>query len=83
MRQGALTRHEETVVQDGDKVRVCVSVVHLLPDEVKYLGSTFSVYVHLGTENTLTSHSPYYAQPTMGFRKETRSFYLPTQNVAT
>lgn len=28
-------------------MRICVGVVHLLSDEVKYLGSTFCVYVHL------------------------------------
>lgn len=42
-----LTWHEETVMQDRHKVRVCVSVVHLLADEIKNLGGTFGVYMYL------------------------------------
>lgn len=42
-----LTWHEEAVMQDRHKVRVCVSVVHLLADEIKNLGGTFGVYMYL------------------------------------
>lgn len=42
-----LTWHEEAVVQHRHKVRVCVSVVHLLADEVENLRGTFGVYVYL------------------------------------
>lgn len=34
-------------MQDGHKVRVCISVVYLLPDEIKNLVSTFGVYMYL------------------------------------
>lgn len=34
-------------MQDRHKVRVCVSVVHLLADEIKNLGGTFGVYMYL------------------------------------
>lgn len=34
-------------MQDRHKVRVCVSVVHLLADEIKNLGGTFGVYMCL------------------------------------
>lgn len=34
-------------MQHRHKVRVCVSVVHLLTDEIKNLGGTFGVYMHL------------------------------------
>lgn len=34
-------------MQDRHKVRVCISVVHLLTDEIKNLGGTFGVYVYL------------------------------------
>lgn len=42
----SLVWHEETVMQDRHKVRVCISVVHLLADEIKNLGGTFGVYVY-------------------------------------
>lgn len=50
-----LTRHEETVVQHGHKVRVCVSVVHLLADEIKNLGGTLGVDVYLEEEENLST----------------------------
>lgn len=34
-------------MQDRHKVRVCVSVVHPLADEIKNLGGTFGVYMYL------------------------------------
>lgn len=37
-------------MQHGHKVRVCVSVVHLLADEVKNLGGALSVYMYLEKE---------------------------------
>lgn len=42
----SLMRHEEAVMQDRHKVWVCISVVHLLADEIKNLGGTFGVYVY-------------------------------------
>lgn len=42
-----LTWHQETVVQDRHKVRVCICVVHLLTDEIKNLGGTFGIYMYL------------------------------------
>lgn len=39
-------------MQDRHKVRVCVGVVHLLADEVKNLGGTFGVYMHLEKSKT-------------------------------
>lgn len=53
-----LTWHEETVVQHGHKVRVCVSVVHLLADEIKNLGGTLSVYVYLRKEENMSMRTP-------------------------
>lgn len=35
------------MVQHRHKVRVCVSVVHLLADEIENLGGALSVYVYL------------------------------------
>lgn len=37
-------------MQHRHKVRVCVSVVHLLADEVENLGGTFGVYMYLEEE---------------------------------
>lgn len=34
-------------MKDRHKVRICVSVVHLLSDEIKNLGGTFGVYMYL------------------------------------
>lgn len=36
------------MVQHRHKVRVCVSVVHLLADEIENLGGALSVYMYLG-----------------------------------
>lgn len=37
-------------MQHRHKVRVCVSVVHLLADEIENLGGTFGVYMYLEEE---------------------------------
>lgn len=37
-------------MQDRHKVRVCISVVQFLADEIKYLSGTFGVYVYLEGE---------------------------------
>lgn len=42
-----LTRHLETVVQDGHKVRVRLCVSQPLPRQLKHLSCTFGVYVNL------------------------------------
>lgn len=42
-----LTRHLETVVQDGHKVRVCLCVSKPLSRQLKHLSCTFGVYVNL------------------------------------
>lgn len=34
-------------MQDGHKVRICISVADPLADEVKNLGGTFGVYMNL------------------------------------
>lgn len=34
-------------MQDRHKVRICISVAHLLPDEIKNLRGTFGVYMYL------------------------------------
>lgn len=43
-------------MQDRHKVRVCISVVHLLADEIKNLGGTFGVNMHL-EQNESDSHA--------------------------
>ena len=43
-------------MQHGHKVRVCVSVVHLLADEIKNLGGTFGVYMYLQEEKKKKSN---------------------------
>lgn len=42
-----LTRHLETVVQDGHKVRVGLCVSQPLPRQLKHLSCAFGVYVNL------------------------------------
>lgn len=42
-------------MQHGHKVRICVSVVHLLADEVKNLGGALSVYMYLESEKNTSS----------------------------
>lgn len=37
-------------MQHGHKVRVCISVVHLLADEIENLGGALSVYMYLKEE---------------------------------
>lgn len=34
-------------MQDRHKVRVCISEVHLLADEIEHLSGTFGVYMYL------------------------------------
>lgn len=43
----SLTWHKETVMQDRHKVRVCISVVHLLAYKIKNLAGTLGVYMYL------------------------------------
>lgn len=82
-----LTWHKQTVMQDRHKVRVCISVVHLLADEIKNLRGTFGVYVYLERKKSTALsvsavrylQSYKYCQVRIG---ELLFLYLPTQSVS-
>lgn len=49
-------------MQHRHKVRVCVSVVHLLADEIENLGGTFGVNMYLEEEKERKEQSIQYLQ---------------------